>query len=227
MYHKIQIENGKLVVFAKSDLGNVVQEVPFNKLNLEKILTGNKIEYYEQKMEQNNQDKIKYRDRLHTNLRIARLSKVITGLIIAVLVTLGFYFMPLTPLVTNLGMLAFVGTVVTGGVIINKAEKNKDQLHDKLSEINKVNGYLKEELTNLSNYQNLLNSEPRHIALNEGEKDNLEGSYNEELKRQLLMYKEEVLAFQRLAKQEVQKEQYDKLTHDCFDIPKQRVRKRM
>lgn len=58
MYDKIQIENGKLVVFAKSDLGNIVQEVPLSKLNLEKILTGNKIEYYEQKIEQNNQDKI-------------------------------------------------------------------------------------------------------------------------------------------------------------------------
>ena len=180
MYDKIQIENGKLVVFAKSDLGNVVQEIPLSKLNLEKILTGNKIEYYEQKIEQNNQDKIKYRDRFRMNLRIARLSKVITGLIIAVLVTSGFYFMPLTPLVTNLGMLAFVGTVVTGGVVINKAEKNKDQLCAKLSEINKVNGYLKAELTNLSNYQNLLNSEPRHIALKDDEKDNLEESYNEE-----------------------------------------------
>ena len=40
-----------------------------------------------------------------------------------------------------------------------------------------------------------------------------------------LMYKEEVLAFQRLAKQEVQDEHYYKLTHDCFDIPKQRVKK--
>lgn len=225
MYDKIQIENGKLVVFAKSDLGNNVQEVPLSKLNLEKILTGNKIEYYEQKIEQNNQDKIKYRDRFRMNLRIARLSKVITGLIIAVLVTSGFYFMPLTPLVTNLGMLAFVGTVVTGGVVINKAEKNKDQLCAKLSEINKVNGYLKAELINLSNYQNLLNSEPRHIALKDDEKDNLEESYNEELKRQLLMYKEEVLAFQRLAKQEVQDEHHYKLTHDCFDIPKQRVKK--
>lgn len=224
MYDKIQIENGKLVVFAKSDLGNIVQEVPLSKLNLEKILTGNKIEYYEQKIEQNNQDKIKYRDRFRMNLRIARLSKVITGLIIAVLVTSGFYFMPLTPLVTNLGMLAFVGTVVTGGVVINKAEKNKDQLCAKLSEINKVNGYLKAELINLSNYQNLLNSEPRHIALKDDEKDNLEESYNEELKRQLLMYKEEVLAFQRLAKQEVQDEHYYKLTRDCFDIPKQRVK---
>lgn len=224
MYDKIQIENGKLVVFAKSDLGNIVQEVPLSKLNLEKILTGNKIEYYEQKIEQNNQDKIKYRDRFRMNLRIARLSKVIAGLIIAVLVTSGFYFMPLTPLVTNLGMLAFVGTVVTGGVVINKAEKNKDQLCAKLSEINKVNGYLKAELTNLSNYQNLLNSEPRHIALKDDEKDNLEESYNEELKRQLLMYKEEVLAFQRLAKQEVQDEHYYKLTRDCFDIPKQRVK---
>lgn len=225
MYDKIQIENGKLVVFAKSDLGNIVQEVPLSKLNLEKILTGNKIEYYEQKIEQNNQDKIKYRDRFRMNLRIARLSKVIAGLIIAVLVTSGFYFMPLTPLVTNLGMLAFVGTVVTGGVVINKAEKNKDQLCAKLSEINKVNGYLKAELINLSNYQNLLNSEPRHIALKDDEKDNLEESYNEELKRQLLMYKEEVLAFQRLAKQEVQDEHYYKLTRDCFDIPKQRVKK--
>lgn len=224
MYDKIQIENGKLVVFAKSDLGNIVQEVPLSKLNLEKILTGNKIEYYEQKIEQNNQDKIKYRDRFRMNLRIARLSKVIAGLIIAVLVTSGFYFMPLTPLVTNLGMLAFVGTVVTGGVVINKAEKNKDQLCAKLSEINKVNGYLKAELINLSNYQNLLNSEPRHIALKDDEKDNLEESYNEELKRQLLMYKEEVLAFQRLAKQEVQDEHYYKLTRDCFDIPKQRVK---
>lgn len=224
MYDKIQIENGKLVVFAKSDLGNVVQEIPLSKLNLEKILTGNKIEYYEQKIEQNNQDKIKYRDRFRMNLRIARLSKVIAGLIIAVLVTSGFYFMPLTPLVTNLGMLAFVGTVVTGGVVINKAEKNKDQLCAKLSEINKVNGYLKAELINLSNYQNLLNSEPRHIALKDDEKDNLEESYNEELKRQLLMYKEEVLAFQRLAKQEVQDEHYYKLTRDCFDIPKQRVK---
>lgn len=224
MYDKIQIENGKLVVFAKSDLGNIVQEVPLSKLNLEKILTGNKIEYYEHKIEQNNQDKIKYRDRFRMNLRIARLSKVITGLIITVLVTSGFYFMPLTPLVTNLGMLAFVGTVVTGGVVINKAEKNKDQLCAKLSEINKVNGYLKAELTNLSNYQNLLNSEPRHIALKDDEKDNLEESYNEELKRQLLMYKEEVLAFQRLAKQEVQDEHYYKLTRDCFDIPKQRVK---
>ena len=224
MYDKIQIENGKLVVFAKSDLGNIVQEVPLSKLNLEKILTGNKIEYYEHKIEQNNQDKIKYRDRFRMNLRIARLSKVITGLIITVLVTSGFYFMPLTPLVTNLGMLAFVGTVVTGGVVINKAEKNKDQLCAKLSEINKVNGYLKAELTNLSNYQNLLNSEPRHIALKDDEKDNLEESYNEELKRQLLMYKEEVLALLRLAKQEVQDEHYYKLTRDCFDIPKQRVK---
>lgn len=70
----------------------------------------------------------------------------------------------------------------------------------------------------------MLNSEPRHIALKDDEKDNLEESYNEELKRQLLMYKEEVLAFQRLAKQEVQDEHYYKLTRDCFDIPKQRVK---
>lgn len=200
MYRHVEIKNGELL--ARRDSSIVLQQFPLDKLSFEKILLQNKIEYYEGELNRQQARKQECEKKIVNNYHTTVLLKLIMYAIIGVLFACGIIFMPLTPLVTNLGLISFVGLMVTSAMVGRKGEKNEDVLTRELKKAEERIEMLKEKLGDFSNQQNFLNIAPRHVRLNVKNVDEC----NKRLKDELLKYREEIISLHKKGNESIEHE---------------------
>lgn len=220
MYHTFQVEDDKLL--AISDKNKYVRVMPITEESKEKILIENKIEAYEKAAQTKEEEKKNFFHKANQNHKIAFISNCATVVITIVMMVLAIYFMPLTPLVTNVGLLTWVTSFVLGAFISNKAYSNEQHYYNKMLESDKLIEMIQQKITEEKHRHDFLNMANFYHVVAKEEKsildERIEDKYNKQLKQQYLEIQAELKMIQQMAQKKVLQNEREQVMNDDFDI---------
>lgn len=231
MYHTFQVENDQLL--AISDKDKYVRVMPITEESKEKILMENKIEAYETAVLKEEKAKKKYAHKAKQNHKIAIISMLFAAIVTIVLTAAAFYFMPLTPLVSNVGLLGWVVSFAAGMFINDKACSNEQYYYNKMLESDKFVEMIQQEITNEKHRKDFLNMATFYDDVKQPDKsiiqERIESNYNKQLKQQYLEIQASLKTLQQIAKNQVLQNDIEEALDDNFDVvtnAKQKTKKR-
>ncbi len=208
MYHAFQVEKDQLL--AISDKKEYVRVMPITRKSKEEILMENKIEAYETAILNEEKAKKEYAHKEEQNHKIAIISVLFIVIVTILLAALALCFMPLTPLVSNVGFISWIVSFVAGMFITDKACSNEQYYYNKMLESDKLIEILQQEITNEKQHKDFLNMATFYDSVKQPDNsisnERVEAEYNKQLKQHFLEIRAELKRLQQLAKQQVLQE---------------------